>query len=96
MCVLQEWSRPVPQLCGAPALKPNLPSRLNALGVLPPIARPSDCLGRLLFMWECLCVACVGLIIFGVRAVFSIDACHLFPQLMLAVIALIGSVTDVW
>ena len=36
-----------------------------------------------------------GLIIFGVRAVFSMDVCHLFPQCKLAVIPLIGGVTDV-
>ena len=45
-------------------------------------------------MWECPCVACVGLIFFGARAVFSMDACHLFPQCM-TVIPLIGGVTEV-
>ena len=29
------------------------------------------------------------------RAVFILDACHFFPQCMLAIIALIGGVTDV-
>ena len=46
-------------------------------------------------MWEYPCMAYVHLIIFGARAVFSMDACHLFPQCMLAVIPLIGDVTDV-
>ena len=47
-------------------------------------------------MWECSCVAFVGLIFFGARAVFSLDACHLFPQCMLAVvIPLLGGVTGV-
>ena len=46
-------------------------------------------------MWERPCVACVGLIFFGVRAVFSMDACHPFPQCMLAIIPLMGGVTDV-
>ena len=46
-------------------------------------------------MWECPCVACMGLVFFGVKAVFSVDACHLFPQCMLAVIPLTGGVTDV-
>ena len=46
-------------------------------------------------MWECLCVACMGLIFFGARAFYSIDVCHLFPQCMLAIIPLIGGVTDV-
>ena len=36
----------------------------------------------------------MGLILFGVRAVFSIDACHLFPRCMLIIIPLIG-MTDV-
>ena len=29
---------------------------------------------------------------FGARAVFSMDACHIFPQCVLAVIPLIGGV----
>ena len=33
--------------------------------------------------------------IFGVRAVFSMDACHVFPQCVLAVIPLIGGETAV-
>ena len=41
------------------------------------------------------CVACVGFIVVGVRAVCSKAACHLFPQCMLAIIPLIGGVTDV-
>ena len=40
-------------------------------------------------------VACMGLIFFGARAVVSVDACHLFPQCMLAIIPLIGGVTVV-
>ena len=36
-----------------------------------------------------------SLIFFGVKAVFSMDACHVFPQCILAVIPLIGGVTDV-
>ena len=35
-------------------------------------------------------------IFFGARAVFSTDACHLFPQFILAFIALIGGMTYVW
>ena len=50
---------------------------------------------RAIFMWELPCVAWVGLIFFGARAFFSIDICHLFLQCMLAVIPLIGGVTDV-
>ena len=46
-------------------------------------------------MWECPCVACMGLVFFGARAVFSMDACHLFPQCVLADIPLIGGVTGV-
>ena len=46
-------------------------------------------------MWECPCVACVDLIFFGARAVFSVAGCHLFPQCMLAIIPLIGGVTSV-
>ena len=36
-----------------------------------------------------------GFSIFGARAVFSMDACCLFPQYMLAIIPLIGGVTGV-
>ena len=32
--------------------------------------------------------------IFGVRAICSMDTCHLFPQCMLAIIPLIGGATD--
>ena len=46
-------------------------------------------------MWEHPCVACVGLIFFGARAFFCMNVCHLFPQCMLAVIPLIGGVSDV-
>ena len=46
-------------------------------------------------MWEHPCVACMGLIFFGVRAVVSVDVCHLFPQCMLVIIPLIGGVTNV-
>ena len=38
------------------------------------------------FLWECPFVACMDLIFFGVRVVFSIDVCHLFPPCMLAII----------
>lgn len=43
-------------------------------------------------MWEHPCVTCLGLIFFGVRALFSIDACHLLSQCMLITISLIGYV----
>ena len=46
-------------------------------------------------MWEHPCVACVSLIFFGERAVFSMDACCLFPQCMLAIILLIGGETGI-
>ena len=78
--------------CGAPALKPRWPSRLDALGILPFSARPPDCLGYF-YVGTSLCNL-HGLIFFGVRAVFSMDVCHLFPQCMLAVVPLIGDVTD--
>ena len=41
-----------------------------------------------------LCRLC-GFNIFGMKAVFSVDVCHLFPQYTLAVIPLIGGVTGV-
>lgn len=41
-----------------------------------------------------LCRLC-GFNIFGMKGVFSVDVCHLFPQCMLAVIPLIGGVTGV-
>ena len=43
-------------------------------------------------MWEHPFVACVGLTFFGVRGVFGLDACHLFPQHVLAITPLIGGV----
>ena len=46
-------------------------------------------------MWEHPCVACVGLIFFGARVVFSIDICHFFPQCILAISPFIGGMTDV-
>ena len=45
---------------------------------------------RAIFMYTCPYIACVILIFFSVRAVFSMDVCHVFPQCMLAVIPLIG------
>ena len=39
VCTLQEWSLCFPLSCGAPAIKPQWPSKTNALGV-PPNARP--------------------------------------------------------
>ena len=47
-------------------------------------------------MWECPCVACVGLIFFGMRAVFTMNACDLSPQCVLAVMPLIGGVVVLW
>ena len=66
----------------------------RSLGVLLPNARCTDCLGALFYV-ESPCVASVGLIVFGVRVVLSIDVCQLFPQGMLAIIPFIGGVTDV-
>ena len=39
-------------------------------------------------MWEHSCLAFVGLIFFGLRAAFGLDACHLFRQPVLAIIPL--------
>ena len=41
-----------------------------------------------------LCSLC-GFNSFGKRKVFSMDVCHLFPQCLLAIIPLLGGVTDV-
>ena len=41
-------------------------------------------------IWECSCVASVSLMFFCVRAVCSMDACHIFPRCMLAIIPLTG------
>ena len=46
-------------------------------------------------MWQHSSVTCVGLIVYGARAVFGMDACHLFPHCMLPIICLIGGVTGV-
>ena len=60
----------------------------------------SQCLTRRLsqrdiFMWERPCVFPMCSIFLGMRAAFSMDACHLFPQFMLAIIPLIeGGGTD--
>lgn len=43
-------------------------------------------------MWE---HPCVALIFLGARAVCSLDACHRFPQHLLAVLPLLGRVADV-
>ena len=43
-------------------------------------------------MWQHSSVTCVGLIVYGAGAVFGMDACHLFPQHVLVVLLLIGSV----
>ena len=56
---------------------------------------PQTVLEGIFLKWECPCVASVGLIYFGVRAVFNMYICLLFPQCMLAIIPLIGGVTDV-
>lgn len=46
-------------------------------------------------MWQCLCVACVGLISFFVVAVqFGLDACRLFPQCVLAAILSPGPTSE--
>ena len=49
---------------------------------------------RAIFLWKHPFVVCVGFMLFGTRAIFSIDVCHLFPQCVLAIIPLIGGVTD--
>lgn len=40
-------------------------------------------------------VTCVGLIVYGARAVFGVDACHLFPHCTLPIIPLMGDVAGV-
>ena len=50
-----------------------------------------DCL----YVGVSLCTLC-GFNTFGARAVFSTDACHLFPQHVLAVIPLIEGVQMQW
>ena len=40
---------------------------------------------RAIFLWEHPFVVCVGLMLFGTRAIFSIDVCHLFSQCVLAI-----------
>ena len=50
-------------------------------------------------MWECPSVAFVDLFIylfFGRRTILGFDACHLFPQHILAVFPLIGGCAVVW
>ena len=46
----------------------------------------------LFFMWAHPYVACMGLVLFHARAVFSVGTCRLFPQCMPAIIPLMGSV----
>ena len=47
-----------------------------------------------LFLCSNVPVTGVGLIFFGVEAVFNMDVCQLFPQYILDVSPLIGGVTD--
>ena len=75
---------------------PCWPSMLNLLGVLLLDARPSVCLGVLFCVGMSLCSLC-RFSIFCCEGFFFfiiIDVCHLFPQCMLAIIPLIGGVTD--
>ena len=46
-------------------------------------------------MWECRCVDCVLSSVFGLRADFDADTSDIFPQGVLATVALIGSVAGV-
>ena len=83
-----------PSSCGAPALKPHWPSKLNALGVLPSDARPSDYLGGLCYVGISLCsLHGFNFLFFLVLGLF-LD-CHFFPQCMVAIITLIGGLTGV-
>ena len=43
-------------------------------------------------MWQHSSVTSVGLIFYGARAVFGMDACHVFPHGILALVPLIRSV----
>ena len=46
-------------------------------------------------MWQHSSVTCVGFMFCGARAVFGMNACHLFAHCMLPIIHLIGGVTGV-
>lgn len=50
---------------------------------------------KTIFMWECPCVISALLMFFWCKDVFSMNACHLFPQCMLVVILLIGKVIGI-
>ena len=42
VCAFQKWILCFPRFCGISAVKLHWPSRLDSLGVLPPIARPTQ------------------------------------------------------
>lgn len=44
-------------------------------------------------MWQHSSVTCVGFMFCGARAVFGMNACHLFAHCMLPIMPLIGGVT---
>lgn len=46
-------------------------------------------------MWKHPCAACMGLMISGVRAVFNMNSCPLFPQCLLAFTPLVRGGTGV-
>ena len=71
------------------------PSMLNLLGFLLLDARPSVCLGVLFCVGMSLCSLCRCIIFCCECWFFIIDVSQLFPQCMLAIILLIGDVTDV-
>ena len=78
--------------CGVPALWPCWPLKPNALGIFPPNAFEAqraavmgwqrswhDWVTEQVYLGTFLCSLC-GFNIFAVRAVFSMDVCHLFLQ----------------
>ena len=70
-------------------------SWLHALWVLLPNARLSCYLEGILLWGESLYSLC-GIYIFGVRVGFCMDAYHIFPQGMVAILLLIGVYFVLW
>ena len=89
-----EWSLCFPQFCGALALRSWLPSRPNALRVILPDARPSDCLGAPFYVIMSLCNLC-GFYVLWSNSWFQYRCLPPLSSVMFTIICFIGGVTDV-
>ena len=89
-----EWSLCFPKFCGALALRSWLPSRPNALRVILPDARPSDCLGAPFYVIMSLCNLC-GFYVLWSNGWFQYRCLPPLSSVVFTIICFIGGVTDV-